>query len=464
MKNVILVEDEFIIREYIKSLLSELDLNFIEFQDPDNLRNYLDDQYTQHQNLNDDYIAIVDMHLGVSKNQGIIALESLKKYKIDSIVLSSQEEEYLIEKAYELGCKLFLSKRCLKSDLVPYFKRILSKLSHNTAQELTKLFSTRDERLKNNIITTVSAKWINQALFIQGETGTGKSKLARVLHEMRFGSDKVFYHVSCADFTDTLLASELFGHKKGAFTGASSDKIGILQKVDGGTLFLDEIGTMSSKMQNMLLRVLETKEFLPVGETQRSIRSDFSLICATWEDLYHHDQFRKDLFFRIAGTQITLPPLRDRVCDITLYIDEYLKKSPKKMIIKNDVIDRIKSLELRGNYRELEFILTSFLNSDRGVIDLDFYEQWRIHQVKSHSVNDGSITTRAKKENATKLQAEALDMSLIYEIGIKEYLEKLEIQIVQDELKKQNHNVTSTIKKLGLSNARFYKLKEKFSI
>jgi DNA-binding NtrC family response regulator len=165
-------------------------------------------------------------------------------------------------------------------------------------------------------------------VFITGETGTGKELVARLIHEMSDRSSHPFFAISCSEFSSGVLESELFGHEKGAFTGAVGQKIGLFEVVHQGTLFLDEIGDASLRFQAKLLRVLDTKKFTRVGGTV-PIQSNFRVITATNRDLktdVENGRFRQDLFFRINVYNIQVPPLRNRKEDIPLIAEYYLRR------------------------------------------------------------------------------------------------------------------------------------------
>jgi len=201
----------------------------------------------------------------------------------------------------------------------------------------------------------------DSTVLIQGESGTGKELVARAIHDLSDRSDRNFIAVNCAAIPDELLESELFGHVKGAFTGAVESRMGRFEMADNGTLFLDEIGDMKANLQAKLLRVLQSREVEPVGGS-RSRKVDVRIIAATNQNL---DQmvaaklFREDLFYRLSVIPITIPPLRERDTDIALLLNSFLKKFNKN---NNRNIERFDSQVMEiltnypwpGNVRELE--------------------------------------------------------------------------------------------------------------
>ena len=201
----------------------------------------------------------------------------------------------------------------------------------------------------------------NSPVIITGESGTGKELIARAIHS---NSPRKFFplvSVHCGALTESLLESELFGHEKGAFTGAMFNRKGRFEMADGGTIFLDEIATISAKMQIELLRVLETKTFVRVGGN-KEITSDFRVICATNKDLKKMvalGTFREDLYYRLNVVTISVPPLRDRIDDIPLLVDYFLKEYCTSMSrdlipINHSAMERLKEYRFPGNVRELE--------------------------------------------------------------------------------------------------------------
>ena len=196
-------------------------------------------------------------------------------------------------------------------------------------------------------------------VLIQGETGTGKELVAHAIHQHSARSQEAFVPVDCASISETVIESELFGHVKGAFTGAHADSLGLIRMADKGTLFLDEIGELSAAVQSKLLRSIQEKTVRPVGST-KSYKVDIRIVAATnknLEEAVSHGSFRKDLFFRINVMAITVPPLRERKEDIELLVEHFLKEishqpNPVKYIT-TDMMQYLCNYEWPGNIREL---------------------------------------------------------------------------------------------------------------
>jgi len=198
-------------------------------------------------------------------------------------------------------------------------------------------------------------------ILIQGETGTGKSLFAKRIHRVSQRADKPFFTIDCAALTETLLESELFGHVKGAFTGASKAKRGLLEEAQGGTIFLDEIGDLTPSTQVKLLRAIQEKEIKPVG-SNTPCTIDVRFLAATSRDLeqgVETGEFRKDLYYRLAVIPVNLPPLRDRQDDIILFVDFFVRKFNTRYrkdisAIAPSAMQVLMESQWPGNVRELE--------------------------------------------------------------------------------------------------------------
>jgi PAS domain S-box-containing protein len=218
----------------------------------------------------------------------------------------------------------------------------------------------------------------DSTVLIQGETGTGKELLARALHSLSRRRDKPFIAVNCGALPDTLLESELFGYRAGAFTGAEGDKPGRFSLADGGTLFLDEIGEITPALQVRLLRVLQEKAFEPLGAT-RSVHVDVRVIVATNRDLaaqVKKGAFRQDLFYRVNVVRLEMPPLRKRKEDIPMLVDHFVARANRtrgKSLsgVSPEVLSFLMAHDYPGNIRELENIIEhAFVLCSEGQIEL----------------------------------------------------------------------------------------------
>ena len=276
----------------------------------------------------------------------------------------------------------------------------------------------------------------NSTVLIQGENGTGKELVARALHRRSRRSNHRFVALNCAAIPNQLVESELFGHKKGAFSGAHRDRKGLCVEAHQGTLFLDEIGDMDQSLQSKLLRFLQDGQFSPVGSSHsRSV--DVRVICATNQDLetlVEAGEFRKDLYFRIRVIQLLVPPLRERRDDIPLLIDHFLSQSAKKHgrsrpELTEDCRHRLLSHGWPGNVRELENEIERLVIMSGG----------------DDRIGVDKLSPRISGEPAVDR------MPSFEEMTIPEATEKLERKMILDGLRETGWNKTQTAKLLGVS-------------
>jgi chemotaxis protein methyltransferase CheR len=232
----------------------------------------------------------------------------------------------------------------------------------------------------------------NTTVLIEGETGVGKQLFAYAIHSMSKRKDQPMFKVNCAALSPTLIESELFGHEKGAFTGADKTVKGRFEVADGGTLFLDEIGELPLNLQAKLLRVLQDGEFERLGSSQ-TIKVDVRIIAATNKVLKNEIQegrFRKDLYYRLSAYPITVPPLRERKEDIPELISYYVKKYSREMgrnieSIPKAMIDKLIDYSWPGNVRELENVIERAVVISQGNI-LNIVEDFKHDSIDSDSL------------------------------------------------------------------------------
>jgi DNA-binding NtrC family response regulator len=255
--------------------------------------------------------------------------------------------------------------------------------NENLKSKITTLVDVDDlvgesEAMKKVLSEVESVAQSNSSVIITGESGTGKELIARAIHANSPRKYFPLISVHCGALTESLLESELFGHEKGAFTGASFNRKGRFEMADGGTIFLDEIATIPPKMQIELLRVLESKTFVRVGGN-KEISSDFRVICATNRDLksmVDNGTFREDLYYRLYVVNINVPPLRERPEDIPVLVNHFIRKyctsmSRDLISIEPAALNYLKEFEFPGNVRELEnMIERAIVTGDGKVIRL----------------------------------------------------------------------------------------------
>ncbi len=383
-------------------------------------------------------IVITDIELG--DGSGVEIIPEIVKRGSHCIVVSSYENEEVIENAYTLGARHYLSKFRLKDQLPVYIHKFLMAKNARFERFITKDFITQDEHLVQELRRLCEINWKNQTLLIEGPTGTGKSLLGKLIHDMTTPEANLV-HLNCSEVSEQLLESELFGHEKGAFTGADQKKEGKLKLAHGGTLFLDEVATMSLGMQQKLLKALDEKTFYPVGGNQ-PVRSEFTLITATCEDLAEKikkKEFREDFYYRISGFRFRLKPLSERLQDIDLLVKQFQKDSPRRFVIKSEALDILKTHSWPGNVRELKKVCERFSQSMSGIIDA---------QAVQHSLNmiSNSLPMSESWEDYVK------------EHGLRSLISQLEKKAVEDSMKRNKGKITACIKELKISTSAFYRI------
>jgi len=272
-------------------------------------------------------------------------------------------------------------------------------------------------------------------VLIRGESGTGKELVAKALHEKGPRRDKAFVKFNCAALPDSIIESELFGHEKGAFTGALAMRKGRFETAHGGTIFLDEIGDISATTQVKLLRVLQEKEFERVG-SQSALKTDVRVVAATsrnLEEMIESGDFREDLYYRLNVFPIYMPPLRSRKCDILLLADHFIERYSAQMGVKparisSAAIDLLMSYHWPGNVRELENCIERAVVLAKG------------ESIKAHHLPP----TLQKKTPKERAESATLD----------EALNALEREMIVDSLKETNSNMAETARRLGLTERK----------
>ncbi len=255
-------------------------------------------------------------------------------------------------------------------------------------------------------------------VFIEGESGTGKELVAVAIHNEGSRAEKLFVPVNCGALPENLLESELFGHVKGAFTGAVRDKKGRFELADGGTIFLDEIGDISLAMQVKLLRVLQEGTFEKVGDT-KTIKTNVRVISATNKDIrteIKEGRFREDLYYRLCVMPIKLPPLRERAGDIPLIVDNLIKRisedTGNEILISPSTVDILMSYEWRGNIRELQNALQFAAVKCRNGLIKPHHLPPHIANMPSLAINSDNFASSLINTRKNKLTTKAVDTAL----------------------------------------------------
>jgi len=415
------------------------------------------------------------------------ALERIKEFKFEVIIcdvnLPDQDGFHLLEwvranspetevilltgygtiesavEAIRLGAFDYLTKPVIDDELNFSIQRALGQ--REIRAENQKLKKKLDEKFGlNNIIgrdykmakmfdLIESVSDTRTTVLILGENGTGKTITARAIHQLSSRRDQPFVEVACGALPDSLLESELFGHVQGAFTGANHDKEGKFLAANGGTLFLDEIGTASPSLQVKLLRVLQDREFEPVGGN-KTHKVDVRLVLATNEDLEEKvrlGEFRQDLYYRINVITITQPPLRERLGDIPLLVEHYLNdfnaQSGKHIHgIDDSAMQLLQRYDWPGNVRELVNVI------ERATV-----------LAKSDIISAEDLPEQFRRESDVKKFEGRLSGG-----NLKTALANPERQIILDALEQNGWNRQDTARALGINRTTLYKKMKKYDI
>ncbi|HNZ10798.1 MAG: Transcriptional regulatory protein ZraR [Deltaproteobacteria bacterium ADurb.Bin151] len=393
------------------------------------------------------------------KMPGMDGMEVLKEVKrinheIDVVIITAYGTIETAVEAIKVGAIDYITKPVELDELLILVDRVTERRGLIRENELLK------QELGNRGVTTEQIIYkspqmlelINMAsrvaasrasVLIQGESGTGKELLARLIHQLSPRAHKPIIVVNCGALQENLLESELFGHEKGAYTGASSRRIGRFEEADGGTLFLDEIGELSPAIQVKLLRFLQEREISRLGSNV-NISVDVRIISATNRDLdiqVKEGIFREDLFYRLKVVTMSLPPLRDRKDDLPALIDHFMDKFARENAknikgITAEARDLLLKYDYPGNVRELVNIMERAV-----VIARDEYITVNDIPFKSDDLEDPS-----KKESSGSL---------------RESLEELEKRLITEAMNKTGDNQTRAAEMLGMSERMLrYKLKK----
>lgn len=362
-----------------------------------------------------------------------LAVEAIKEGAFDFLVKPWQNEKLLTT----ISAAFQLNKSAKKIEQLTSRQTVLNSIMDAPFSDII----GESDAIKSVLSQIEKVAQTDANVLITGENGTGKELVARAIHRSSNRHAEVFLNVDMGAITETLFESELFGHKKGAFTDAKTDRIGKFEAANGGSLFLDEIGNLSLPLQAKLLRVIQDRQVVPVGANE-PMAIDARLICATNANLgkmVKEEVFRQDLLFRINTIEIQLPPLRDRVDDIPLLANHFLnvyktKYGKKGLFVPDYVLKKLTKYDWPGNIRELQHAI------ERAVI-----------------MSDGK-----------QLQVGDFNLSDTNEIADHQFesfnLDDLEKWAIEMAIKKHQGNVSHAAEELGLSRGALYRRMEKHEI
>src|ERR1043165_6068357 len=443
---VLIVDDDTDVLTAVKLLLKTETQEVITEKNPENLnwllqRNQVD-------------LVLLDMNFNSAintGNEGIYWLRKIKEWKpnVSVIMITAYGDIDLAVRSLKEGANDFIVKPWHNEKLISTIKELLdkqegSKPAKANVKSAGNTSILGDSEVMQDIFYKVNKIAPTDAnILILGENGTGKDLMAKAIHERSLRADKPFVKVDVGALTDTLFESELFGHKKGAFTDAREDRMGRFEEAEGGTLFLDEIGNISLHQQAKLLTVLQNRQVTRLGSNEAS-PIDIRLICATnipLSDLANEARFRKDLIYRINTVEIVIPPLRKRGNDILLlarhfckmYSNKYLKP---EMEFDKSAKEKLLNYHYPGNVREMQYAI------ERAVIMAD----------------------------ASLVSAKDILFSPIESVPVaideddESNLGKIEKNTILKVIEKNNGNISKAAKELGITRTALYRRLSKYDI
>ena len=446
-KQIVIVEDEATSRLAMEKALKKKNYNVISFEDSVKALNHIQ--------TNASFIDLVITDFRMPGMNGLELIKEITKLQFDiSIILVTAfgSIESAVE-AMKLGADDYLAKPIDMFELRKRVEKIinskrLKREVDNLKQRIDKFYSFSNIIGKSPQMKSLFEKILTVAptditVLITGESGTGKELIANAIHQNSPRKNNIFLPINCAAIPGEILESELFGHEKGAFTGAVSQKIGKFELTSNGTLFLDEIGEMSLDLQAKLLRIIEQKEFMRVGGN-KLIKVKTRIIAATnqnLEELVKSGKFREDLYFRLKVVHLKIPPLRERKGDIPLLVNHFIKKfgemhNKPEISITPETLKILEHYPWPGNVRELQNLIESLV-----IFSTD-------NIIKPQNLPDELIEKSNFKVNLPQNPLPDLSDSVIIKLG--QTLEEVEKMIILKTLEKFNGNKTHTAKVLGI--------------
>jgi len=440
----IIVDDEVNIQEILSILLQDFGFQV------DRASNKNEAEKLISQNYYD--LALLDLRL--PDGSGIEVLKKLKEKnpKTEAVIITAFASSDTAVEAIKLGAYDYISKPFELNEL-----RLLIRNVKNKLELEKKLAEQKDSKFEGLIGKSPAIQLVKETIekvasydinvLIVGESGTGKDVVARTIHRLSHRADRPFVAINCASLPAELLESELFGYKKGAFTGATSDKKGLIEEANKGTLFLDEIGEMPMQLQAKLLRFIETKKIRPLGSV-KEVDVDVRIISATNKNLEEEIEkgnFREDLYYRLSTITIRMPSLKERREDIPLIVESILKELREKYNkdiqgISPEFLDYLMQYEYKGNIRELKNILEKAVILSEG-------RELTLPRYESKSINSVYIDDPEETFTVKTFPEEGIDL--------KKILSNIEKSLIEKAMEKAEGNKTKASQILGLTFREF---------
>ena len=445
--SILVIDDDQDVLTAVRLLLKTEVKDVVTEKNPENLRWLLKDAFD---------VILLDMNFTSSintGNEGLFWLKEIRKIKSDAsvIMITAYGDIDLAVRSLKEGAADFVVKPWHNEKLLGIIKEALRKKENKVApvsqqngdSMIGKELIGESEVMQEIFFKIEKIAPTDANILILGENGTGKDLIAKAIHQQSMRADKPFVKVDVGALTESLFESELFGHKKGAFTDAREDRMGRFETANGGTLFLDEIGNISLHQQAKLLSVLQNRQITRIGSNE-IIPIDIRLICATnvsLAELGNENRFRKDLIYRINTVEIMMPPLRKRGNDIILlakhfaklYSNKYMKITPD---FDKKAMEKLLSYNYPGNVRELQYTI------ERAVIMADE----EVLQPKDLIFSPIEMPSVSENEPA-ELKLSAIEKNTILKV-----------------IEKHNGNITKAAKELGLTRTALYRRLSKYDI
>lgn len=442
--SILVIDDDADVLTAIRLLLKPKVKEVVTEKNPNNIQSLISQKKFD--------LVILDMNFNGlinTGNEGIFWLKKIKEIsnEVDIILITAYGDIDLAIRALKEGGSDFLIKPWKNEKLFQSVEDIISKKSTGKQKIWKPILNNgkilgESDAIKQVFLKIKKVAPTDANVLLLGENGTGKDLIAKAIHDNSLRKDKPFVKVDVGALTSMLFESELFGHKKGAFTDAREDRKGRFEIASGGTLFLDEIGNISLQQQARLLTVLQNRYITPIGANQ-NIPIDIRLICATnvgLETLANETKFRKDLIYRINTVEIHVPPLRERENDIglltkyylELYVEKYFKSEFK---LDESFIKKLKNYHFPGNVRELQYAL------ERTVIMAD-----------SNILTDKDLVFSPLENHNPKKEIEDVN------------LDEVEKSTIQKVINKNKGNVSKSAKELGITRTALYRRMNKHGL